>query len=636
MAQPNPIAALRAAIQARANAAVRLRQSPLSAAILANRGDNYLRDAGQFLVANSTGNEDGTNGWISAHGLVAMTLHICNHSPDYSRLNTELRNALTYGALTALWIHPANTIFTPVLRHTARTFILRMIASTPPTAGQLTKTIRQYIRVINTGRLDYIHQCCAHLFPLELLPEGVDKGLIDRLRDFCYDRDLLDSARVDAITAEESMAMIAPSQNDVIRTVWINMTEAQVIAYFSVMASESTTFENEYIRAMFTFIATIGKTSFTENWVTSRWDTLVIDCPTLQEVERVDVQTLVQYSNIFQRDITDYRTKVSALVYNHQLAKSAGLDTLTRILQQSRVPHVAGFNAVCELVTRYQSVSYTTLSSWFGVSQVRRVAQLAATLIHNPYKMLTGPSITVAHYPDIAFLATKIMYNARRQGSQQRDRSISPAEGKITKSVVYIRNLATGITGIETSQLTADTTISFILGAYNLEHVQTTAEGNIVYRPMVAPNLDAVGDQTIRPDQLPGLLTSRLNNNDMAFRNLIETAMRQLEMSPIPDVNLEGDMAAIAETVTSTPLNDALTARLQTLGVTLDNEWTRAQVMIHTSLYAAYIAPRTLALVNTHRNAGAAPNNWPAGEQDNANNQRGDHEEDPEDGENED
>uniref|UniRef100_A0A1B0GBC4 Uncharacterized protein n=1 Tax=Glossina morsitans morsitans TaxID=37546 RepID=A0A1B0GBC4_GLOMM len=579
MAQPNPIAALRAAIQARANAAVRLGQSPLSAAILANRGDNYLRDAGQFLVANSTGNEDGTNGWISAQGLVATALHICNHSPDYSRLNTELRNALTYGALTALWIHPTNTIFTPVLRDTARTFILRMIASTPPTAGQLTKTIRQYIQVINTGRLDYIHQCCAHLFPLELLPEGVDQGLIDRLRDFCYDRDHLDNARVDAITAEESVAMTAPSQNDVIRTVWINMTEAQVIAYFSVMASESTTFEN------------------------------VIDCPTLQEVERVDVQTLVQYSNIFQRNITDYRRKVSALVYNHQLVKSAGLDTLTRILQQSRVPHVAGFNAVCELVTRYQSVTYTTLSSWFGVSQVRRVAQLAATLIHNPYKMLTGPSITVAHYPDIAFLATEIMYNARRQGSQQRDRSISPAEGKITKSVVYIRNLATGITGIETSQLTADTTISFILGAYNLEHVQTTAEGNIVYRPMVAPNLDAVGDQTIRPDQLPGLLTSRLNNNDMAFRNLIETAMRQLEMSPIPDVNLEGDMAAIAETVTSTPLNDALTAHLQTLGVTLDNEWTRAQVMIHTSLYATYIAPRTLALVNTHRNAGAAPNN---------------------------
>uniref|UniRef100_A0A1B0A589 Uncharacterized protein n=1 Tax=Glossina pallidipes TaxID=7398 RepID=A0A1B0A589_GLOPL len=378
MAQQNPIAALRAAIQARANAAVRLGQSPLSAAIFADRGDNYLKDAGHFLVAYSTGNANGEDSWISAHGTIA------------------------------------------------RNTILRMIASTPPTPGVLSKTVRQYARVINTGRLDYIHQCCAHQFPLELLPNGLDGGLINRLQVFCYDGDV-----IVPLTAEEIISMAAPMRNEDIRTVWVTLTDVQVRAFFTVMASESTYYENEYIRAMFTFIATIGKTSFTEGWVTSRWESLLTDCPTLQEVERVDVQTLVQYSNVFQRNITDYRTKVSALVYNHHLVKSVGLETLARIIQQSRVPHVAGFNAVCELVTR--------------------------------------------------------------PGAQQRDRYISPAECKLTKSVVSIRNLATGITGIEATQATSDTALSFSLSSYGTDYLRTTAEGNIVYTLRVEGNRDDAG-----------------------------------------------------------------------------------------------------------------------------------------------
>ncbi|KAI9582799.1 hypothetical protein GQX74_012016 [Glossina fuscipes] len=216
----------------------------------------------------------------------------------------------------------------------------------------------------------------------------------------------------------------------------------------------------------------------------------------------------------------DYQTRVSALVYNHQLAKSSRLDTLTRIIQQSRVPHVAGFNAICELIIRYGSVTHSTLVQWSNETQVNKVAQLAAILIHNPLVTLAGPAITVAQYPDIAYLATEIMYNTRRRIGRNRDQYVSSAEGKLTRSVPYIKSMADRILNLETAQAAADTALVSLFAAHNMSYVATGNDGSITYRAGVQQGVESGGDFTIRPDQVIDLILRHYGAKDTAFKRL--------------------------------------------------------------------------------------------------------------------
>uniref|UniRef100_A0A1A9W0Y2 Ubiquitin-like protease family profile domain-containing protein n=1 Tax=Glossina brevipalpis TaxID=37001 RepID=A0A1A9W0Y2_9MUSC len=208
----------------------------------------------------------------------------------------------------------------------ARARILGFIIRTPPPLSTVTRALKRYAAIVNTGNLELVA--------------------------ICHECDLAENARIEPLTPDEITVLTAVLAHDeLVRTSGI-LSERRLMSFFIVLGSDGNTTEHEFIRATLTMVSTIEKNSFTDAWVSSRWNALITDAPDMSESYPVPIQTLTQYSNIFQICMPNYQAKISTLVYNHHLAKTAGLDTLMRIIQQSRVPHVAGLNAICELVIR--------------------------------------------------------------------------------------------------------------------------------------------------------------------------------------------------------------------------------------------------------------------------------------------
>lgn len=80
------------------------------------------------------GDADVCYGWIGPKGLVAMARHYFDNHPDWSAVDTDMREALLYGSLTALWTLPSSITFSETDVMAARTKIIRKLQAIPPSA----------------------------------------------------------------------------------------------------------------------------------------------------------------------------------------------------------------------------------------------------------------------------------------------------------------------------------------------------------------------------------------------------------------------------------------------------------------------------------------------------------------------
>lgn len=137
------------------------------------------------------------------------------------------------------------------------------------------------------------------------------------------------------------------------------------MGFFTVLSTANKTTELDYIKAVFTLVSTISKSTFTDAWINSRWNALVTDVQELDDSDQIPSQVLIQYERVFQSLMPNHKSKASDLVYNQRLATLAGFSSINWIILQLRAPHVSGLTAVCEFVARYKTVTHTKLSSWF-------------------------------------------------------------------------------------------------------------------------------------------------------------------------------------------------------------------------------------------------------------------------------
>ncbi|KAI9575976.1 hypothetical protein GQX74_011203 [Glossina fuscipes] len=126
-------------------------------------------------------------------------------------------------------------------------------------------------------------------YPDDLMPYEYDASfpirdakrgpLIQRLVAICHEGDLDEYARIEPLTPDEITELTAVLTHDELVRICGILSERRLISFFTVLGSDGNTTEHEFIRATFTMVATIGKNSFTDSWVNSRWNALITDAP---------------------------------------------------------------------------------------------------------------------------------------------------------------------------------------------------------------------------------------------------------------------------------------------------------------------------------------------------------------------
>lgn len=209
-----------------------------------------------------------------------------------------------------------------------------------------------------------LHTSGAHLFPITL-SAGYGEPIQQMMTTICHPRG--DSAvQHPGLSPEMETSVKRAKTGATLADIWSHLSQSEVVCFFSVLASFSEDAVIDQTRAMFTQIATAAKTSYTDAWLESRWANLVTDSPNMADAERVSRETLIHYGNLFHGVNVPPKTKIMGLLFNHYLASAANFQGIVRMIEQSKAPHVGGLTALCELVMKYSSATFTTLSHTFG------------------------------------------------------------------------------------------------------------------------------------------------------------------------------------------------------------------------------------------------------------------------------
>lgn len=369
----------------RALAAVACGQSPLTGALITGHTNKSLEAANLFLIAycgtmKREGDAETCYGWIGPKGLVAMARHYFDNHQDWSAVDTDMREALLYGALTALWTLPASVTFTEAEITQARVTITKKLLAAPPSVAVVQHALEAWVRIIRMKSPTSLHASGAHLFPI-ILSAGYVENIQQMVETICHTRGDMDTQHP-GISLETETSIKRSKTGALLADAWTRLKTNEVVCFFSVLASFSEDSVIDQTRAMFTQIATAAKTSYTDAWLESRWGNLVTDSPNMADAERVSRETLINYGNLFHGVTIPAKTKIMGLLFNHYLASAANFQGIVRMIEQSKAPHVGGLTALCELVMKYSSATFTTLSHTFGLGQTRSIVRLAAMIIH--------------------------------------------------------------------------------------------------------------------------------------------------------------------------------------------------------------------------------------------------------------
>lgn len=379
---------------------------------------------------------------------------------------------------------------------------------------------------------------------------------------------------------------------------WSRLGQEEILCFFAVLSSFSEDAVIDQTRAMFTQIATAAKTSYTDAWLESRWANLVTDSPNMADAERVSRETLVHYGNLFHGVNVSPKTKIMGLVFNHYLASAANFQGIVRMIEQSKAPHVGGLTALCELVMKYSSATFTTLSHTFGLGQTRSIVRLAAMIIHDPYCTISGPPVTVSMYADIAFIATELMYNTNRRPGTTRYQS--PSTNFTRKPVVFLKQYIQTMIQTETSHAQTMGGPSPILSAYGFEAVRDDINASFTINRALEAQAGPIGEGghvqndpreypiVVPQDNITSFIISCRNNKDKAFNLLMEELKDAIKQTPLPPAvtNAQGEWEH--PTLYTKPLPLAVKNAIVELGVPYDAAWDQATNLLDSKVFEHY------------------------------------------------
>lgn len=596
---PN-LAALIATRRSRAEMSVRLGQSPLGSLLLSDKNTAYTDMTSLFLTAFCAYGENSYDGWISSHGLIALAEYVFHHSLEYRNLEEDMKEALVYGALIAMWTIPQDTKFDQTTIDRARAKIISIVKTRHPPQSLIKQALKGWVQCLQVNDSETRHRTLSHLFPGKL-STGWNSRISALLKQNCYIGD--EHVEFPIPTNEDLNDLLSPKIESDIANIWPTLSDRSIVSFFHTLGSNTPNIDCTFIAAMFTMTATISKTSFTDQWITSRWNNLKEEVPQLSERDAVSRVMLENFERIFQRSNKTVELKVNSLLVSSWLANGVGLESVNRIVSQARAPHVSGLTALCDLTLKYDSITFTTLSSTFGSHQVKNIITLAFEIIHNPYCTLIGPPVVVASYADIAFIATEIAFNIN--GPQRRGamRYISPAEKAITKTKTYLIAYATKLVENQTINAEYDSADKALLKAYGFDLISQT-ENDLTISPSEKKDTFSTFDhgqtqpkQKVSKSEFISFLSSLKNDNDKAFIRIMEKLSECIAMSTLP--TLDG-ATSISDLVTTTALPSELKEFAQLLGVPWNLAWDTSKSLIMDNLYTTYKVPTHSRYASVH------------------------------------
>lgn len=435
-------------------------QSPILALVASNSNESNLSTTSLFFAAISEGESEG---WITARGLMAIADLIFHQHADFRRLPTPNQDALYYGSMTAMWmvVSPDLPMTIERIENARRQLCSKIRRLTPPVT-----LIRSALAswVSNWRRRDIInrHALLLHWFPIQL-SNGATAEFIQSINQVCVGGE--DEGYVE-ISDELALTLRELRDGENLAQLWRSLTEQEVTAFFVTLSFNNSKYEIDLVKAMFCMVSTTTKSSFSDQWLQSRWANIQQDNPLLMETDAIDRDIMSLYDNFFQKPLITINKKVNILYYAYFLAHQQRMDGVKRIIEQAKAPHVSGLNALCNLTLRFPTVTYTVLKQIFGPRQVNNVIKLAAHLIHNPYITLVTTPIPVAMYADIAYVATEILYATGPNRRNRQARYVSPAEKSLSKTVEYLRAFAANLIAEQERRATQDMASHAILSAY--------------------------------------------------------------------------------------------------------------------------------------------------------------------------
>lgn len=198
--------------------------------------------------------------------------------------------------MTAMWMVVTPTeVLTPERITNARRQLCSKIRRMNPPVALIRSAVNNWISQWRRNDVIRRHMLLLHWFPLQL-SAGASDDFITSVHRVCVGGD--DEAHID-ILDDQLVALREIKEGEDLATVWRALSENELTAFFTTLSFNNTKYETNIVKAMFCMVETTTKTSFSDQWLQSRWSNIQADNPLLMEVDAVEKEVLGLYENFF-------------------------------------------------------------------------------------------------------------------------------------------------------------------------------------------------------------------------------------------------------------------------------------------------------------------------------------------------
>lgn len=602
----NRIQAARARRVALANMGLRLHQSPLLALAEVQESGNFkeliklpiLASCGwttRLGVVGQRNDRDVCIGWLPTAAMICMTRHWLSGIDSYRLMDEERQSAYLIGALTNYSAISSEELTVESIDNARRSMKVGVQAK-PPTQTMVKNAINSLKKIVLKDVLSVreLNKNGITHFPWDLLlafPADVKTSILDTAADPRLD--VVYEYQAETLLALRDASNWASVGADTVKAVWETLS-MESIAVFFLMESQSTNFSSRMIAAsLFVSSATLAKSAFTEQWLSSRLSRLEVEITGIQDDNTISTAVLTSYAAIFPKEKKDMSLLYNTIVYNYTVASHAGLNSIKWILEQARASNVSALIGLADTMTTHRTLTATILANQFGDDQVKAVSTLALKLIMNPWLSLVAPDITMAQYPDLAYIGMTLGFFTHNRARGRKGQYGGQPDVNSKKGKVYLDSFVESIISLSSKSGQSALSVEAIALVYGMRAIQApdnhwkfTPVGEI--RTGEASGSGSAVEHLVAANNFDSWLSSNLiNDKDRAFQLImsnvrIAAGQQVLEEISVQD-SVNPEMKHLKTTELTTPLKEAA----RTLGLSISDSELNAPSTVLTKLGSA-------------------------------------------------
>lgn len=199
------------------------------------------------------------------------------------------------------------------------------------------------------------------------------------------------------------------------RNIWVGWSNEARMAFYEVLARNSkthvvTTGVTYAVLAILSF-AKSGNT--TEGYLERRIKALAPALPGARLEGRINTQIVTAFSQSFSSGHITADQAYSAISAYYYMFDDLKTDTLKWVIEQSAANNITTAMTVAEMLLKYPDAPYEKIFSKIGFDQVTKWAELVCHLAYDRFCSFITPPVTMAQYPDLAYLGAYVMFVAQ-------------------------------------------------------------------------------------------------------------------------------------------------------------------------------------------------------------------------------